>query len=73
MEMTVNGSSNLLSMKTNSGGWGVAVLLNICELCGGLCHFKSRLFCFLQYEWNSSFSSSSVGATACCWLWPVEQ
>jgi len=55
IEMTVKGSSNILSMKSNSGCWGQAVLLNICELYGGLCHFKSRLFCFLQYEWNIGF------------------
>ena len=53
MEMTVNGSNIL--MKTNGGVWGLAVLLNICDLYGGLCHFKSRLFCFLQNEWNIGF------------------
>jgi hypothetical protein len=55
MEMTVKGCSNILSMKTNSGGLVLAVLLNICELYGGLCQFKSRLFCFLQCEWNIGF------------------
>ena len=55
MEVTVKGSSNILSMKSNSGGWGLVGLLNICELYGGLCHFKSRLFCFLKCEWNIGF------------------
>ena len=42
-------------MKSNCGGWGLAGLLNICELCGGLCHFKGRLFCFLKFEGDIGF------------------